>query len=144
MIKEHVKLLIFCIDDQKFVVNLNYFCLSFLFYHEVLLHWRIHWRLPTTLETSCKSVWSNGFSYVKVFIFCKWIPYTIHWDKTQILKKFCSDKIIGTKNTLFFLSQVLTHQSFTFNFQFLYQLNHKAHHSKVVCGVFQFLIPFRL
>ena len=34
-----------------------------------------------------KNVWSNAFWYVKVCIFLKNIQYTIHWDKTQILKK---------------------------------------------------------
>ena len=48
---------------------------------------RIHWRLSTILKTSNKSVWSNVFWYVDVCIFWKCIQYTIHWDKTQILKK---------------------------------------------------------
>ena len=58
---------------------------------------RIHWRLSMVLETSSKSVWSNVFWHVKVCRFRKCIQYTIHWDKTQILKKFPSDKIKGTK-----------------------------------------------
>ena len=45
-----------------------------------------------------KSVWSNVFWYVKVCIFWKCIQYTIYWDKTQMLKKFPSDKMKGTKN----------------------------------------------
>ena len=45
-----------------------------------------------------KSVWSNAFWYVKVCIFWKCIQYTIYWDKTQMLKKFPSDKMKGTKN----------------------------------------------
>ena len=45
-----------------------------------------------------KSVWSNFFWYVKVCIFWKCIQYTIYWDKTQMLKKFPSDKMKGTKN----------------------------------------------
>ena len=51
-----------------------------------LLTLRIHWRLPTILETSNKSVWSNVFWYVKVCIFWKCIQYTIHWDKTNLKK----------------------------------------------------------
>ena len=50
-----------------------------------------------------KSVWSNVLWYVKVCIFWKCIQYTIHWDETQMLKKFPSIKIIGTKNALFFV-----------------------------------------
>ena len=65
---------------------------------------RIHWKLSTILKTSNKSVWSNGFRYVKVCILWKCIQYNIHWDKTDMLKKFPSDKISGIKHALFFLS----------------------------------------
>ena len=40
-----------------------------------------------------KDVWSNIFWYVKVYIFWKWIQYTIHWDKTHMFKKFPSHKL---------------------------------------------------
>ena len=43
------------------------------------------------LETSNKSVWSNIIWYVKACILWKYIQYTIHLDKTQILKKLPSD-----------------------------------------------------
>ena len=46
------------------------------------------------------------FWYVKVCIFWKYIQYTIHWDKTQILQKLPSDKINGIKNVLFFFRQL--------------------------------------
>ena len=59
--------------------------------------WRIHWRLSTILKRSNKSVWSNVFWYVKVFIFWKCIQYTIHWDKTQIFKKLPAYKVNDTK-----------------------------------------------
>ena len=99
-----------------------------------------HWKL----STSSKSVWSNDFWYVKVCIFWKYIEYTTHWDKTQMLKKLPSNKISGTKNALFFLSQALTHNSFTFNLRFLYELKHKVHLSKTVCGIFYFRFLFIL
>ena len=54
-------------------------------------------------------------------------------DKRQMLKKLPSDKINGTKNALFFLSQASTHHSFTFNLRFLYELKHKIRLSKTVC-----------
>ena len=57
-------------------------------------------------------------------------------------KKFPSDKIGGTKNALFFLSQALTHHSFTFNLWFLYKLKHKARPSKAVCGIFDIRFRF--
>ena len=55
---------------------------------------------------SNKRKWSNVFWYVKVYIFWKFIQYTIHWDKTQKLKKFHSDKINDTKNALFFFRKI--------------------------------------
>ena len=63
-------------------------------------------------------------------------------DKTQLLKKFPSDKMNVTKNALFFLSQAPTHHSFTFNSQILYELKRKVHLSKAVSGIFHF--QFRL
>ena len=62
--------------------------------------WRTRWRLSTILIASNKSV-STVFWYVKVYInseFWKFIQYTIHWDKTQTLKKFPSDKTNVSKN----------------------------------------------
>ena len=63
---------------------------------------RIQWRLLTILKTS-KKVYEG-----------KSIQYTIHWDKTQMLKKFLLDKINVARNALFFLSLAATHRSFTF------------------------------
>ena len=59
-----------------------------------------------------------------------------------MLKKFPSDKINGTKNALFFLSQPPIHHSFTFNLRFLYELEHNVRLSKTVCGVFHFQFCF--
>ena len=63
---------------------------------------RIQWRLLTILKKS-KKVYEG-----------KSIQYTIHWDKTQMLKKFLLDKINVARNALFFLSWAATHRSFTF------------------------------
>ena len=57
-----------------------------------------------------KCVWSYDFWYAKVCIFLNCIQYTIHQDKTHILKKIPSNKINGTKNVLFFISRGLSHQ----------------------------------
>ena len=89
-----------------------------------------------------KNVWSNAFWYVKVCVFWKCIQCTIHWDKTQMLRKFPLDKISGTKNALFFLSRAPTYHSFTFNLRFLYDLKHKVRLSKTVCGIFHFRFRF--
>ena len=59
-----------------------------------------------------------------------------------MLKKSPSDKINDTKNALFFLSQVPTHHSFTFNLRFLHELKHKVHLFKNVCGIFPFQFRF--
>ena len=82
------------------------------------------------------------FWYVEVCLFWKCIQYTIHWDKTKMLKKFPSDKINGTKNALFFLSRAPTHHSFTFNLRFLHELKHKVRLSKILCGIFLFWFRF--
>ena len=69
---------------------------------------------------------------MKVYIFWKFLQYTIHLDKIQMWKKFPLDKINFTKNALFFLSRAPTHHSFTFNSRFSYELKHNAHLSKKV------------
>ena len=88
-----------------------------------------------------KSVRNNAFWYVNVCIFWKCIQYTIHWNKTQILRKIPLDKIDGTKNALFLLFWAPTHHSFTINLRFLYELKDKVL-SKTVWD-FPFWIPFR-
>ena len=103
---------------------------------------RIFLRLSTILKSSNKSVWSNVFWYVKVCMLWKCIQYTIHWDKTEMLKEFSSNKINGAKNALFFLLRVLTRHSFTLNLWFLYQLKYKVCLSKSMCGIFHFRFRF--
>ena len=102
---------------------------------------QIHWGLSTILETSNKSVWSNVFWYVRVCIFWKFIQYTWRWDKIQILKKFCSDKINGSKNAIVFLLWAPNH-SFTFILWFLCELKHKVCPSKTVCVICHFWFRF--
>ena len=87
------------------------------------------------------SVWSNVFWYVKVHTFWKCIQYSIHWDRTQILKKFSSDKINGTKNVLFFLSRAPTQHSFTFNLRFFSESKDKVL-SKTMCVGFSIFNSF--
>ena len=47
-----------------------------------------------------------------------------------MLKVMPSDKINGTKNTLFFLLRAPTHHSLTFNLRFFHALMHKVRLSK--------------
>ena len=80
--------------------------LTFFGSRSKLPYLKIQWRLSTILETSNKSVWSNIFWYVRICIFWKCIQYNIHWDNTQVLKKFPLDKISSTKNTLSFFREL--------------------------------------
>ena len=101
---------------------------------------RVHWRLSMILKANKK--WSYFFLYVKVCIFWKCIQYTIHWDKTQMLKKPLLDKLNRKKNAHFFLSRAPTHYSFTFNLLFLYEMRQKVQLPKTVCGIFHFWFRF--
>ena len=51
------------------------------YYPDLSTQLRIHWRISTILITSKKSVWSNDFWHVKVYIFWRCIKHTIHWAK---------------------------------------------------------------
>ena len=93
---------------------------------------KIHWRFSMMLI--CKKCKKYG----KVCVFWKCIQYTTHWDETQMLKKIPSNKINGTKNALFFLSQAPTHHGFTFNLRFLHELKHKVRLLKLCVGFFIF------
>ena len=67
---------------------------------------RIRWRLSTMLKTSNKSVWSNAFWCVKLCVLWKFIQYTIHWDKTQMLNKFLRTKRALQKVPSFFFREL--------------------------------------
>ena len=82
-----------------------------------------------------KSAWSNVLWYVNVRLFFKFIQYTIHWDKTQMLEQFPLDKINSTKNALLIYS-------FNFNLRFLYELKHEVRLSKTLSGIFHFQFRF--
>ena len=49
------------------------------------------------------SVRSNDFWYVKEYIFWKFIQYSIHWDKWQMLRKFLSEETFGKNMLSFYL-----------------------------------------
>ena len=91
------------------------------------------------LKHKQKSACSYVFWYVKVCIFWKCIKYTIHWDKTQMLKIFPSDKISVTKNAQFFLSRAPTHHNLIYD---SCELKHKVRLSKTMYGVFHFQFCF--
>ena len=102
---------------------------------------RIHWRPLTVLEISYRSVWTNVFWYVAVYMFWKCIQYTIHWDKTQT--PFGQNKRYK-KCPLFSFARSSPHRSFIFNMWFLYELKHKVRLSKTVRRVFHFSLLFLL
>ena len=115
-----------------------------------LVHFRfkLEIRIKVTLKAfdafknKQKSVWINAFLICKSMYILKvyWVHYT--WHKSNILKKFPSEKINVTKNIIFFLSRAPPHQSFTYDSRFLHELKQKVYVSKIVCGIFHFC--FRL
>ena len=76
------------------------------------------------------ALWVNGF--------------TIHWDKTQILKQFRSDKIKDTKNAFFLLSRAPAYHSLSHYFYFVIPIfaDAEGRLSKTVCGIFHFQFRF--
>ena len=59
-----------------------------------------------------------------------------------MLKKFPLEKINGANNALFFRLRAPTHDSFTFNLRYLYELKHKVRLSQTVCGISHFRFCF--
>ena len=93
------------------------------------------WRLLAILKTN-KRVYKVIFFNMKKNVDSESV-FTIHWDKTQILKKFRSDKI-NYKKMPSFLLKASAHHSFTFNVRFFYELKLKVCFPKTVCGIFHF------
>ena len=56
--------------------------------------------------TKVYGVGINIFWCVTAYIFWKFIQYTVHWDKTKMLKKFPSDKINVRKMYSFFFLEI--------------------------------------
>ena len=84
---------------------------------------RIQWKLSTISRTIKKAL-EVIFWYVKVYVFGKFIQYSIHYYKIQAL--FPWDKIFLIKNALISLSRApIYHTLIIFNSQFLYELKHK-------------------
>ena len=54
---------------------------------------RKQWSFLTILKISNRSVWSDIFWLLKVYLFCKFIQQSIQRDKTQMFKKLLSNKI---------------------------------------------------
>ena len=75
------------------------------------------------------------------YVYSESVFNTLYIKLKQMLKEFPSDKIDGTKNTLFFLWRGPAHYSFTFNLRFLYELKHNVRFSKTVWD-FPFSILF--
>ena len=60
----------------------------------------------SNFKNKCKVARSNVFWYVKVSLFWKFIQYTIHWNKTQMLKKFLRKKQTEQKMPSFFFREL--------------------------------------
>ena len=70
--------------------------------------------------------------------------YSTHYTlkKTQIFLSFGQNKRYKKCRLFFFCARTSAHHSFTFNLRFLYELKHKVHLSKTVCGIFHFWFCF--
>ena len=75
---------------------------------------RIHWRYLAILKIS-KNVYEVMFFDLQKYLYSESVLNTLYIEIKTNFKKFLSDKINGTKNALFFLSQAPTQHSFTFN-----------------------------
>ena len=123
---------------RNFIQFQTEFLIAIFCYFQFNNDLRIHWRLSAIIKTNNKSVWSNVFWYVTVFVFWKCIQYAIHWDKTQMLKKIPFGQTDGTLTDLFFFHKLLLITFFFFFFfdlRFLYELKHKVRLSKTVCAI---------
>ena len=128
-----------CSWDLKHFWNTYFLQQYWLIHADKGMNVRIHWKHSTILEASNKSVWSNGFWYVKVGIVWNFVQYNIHWDKTNLQKNpFRQNKRYKKCPHFFFRS------SFVFNLRFLHELKHKVRVSKAVWGIFHFRICFVL
>ena len=74
------------------------------FSNNVFFTWNL-WKYTKYYYIYLMIHWSK--TIFKVYKFGKFIQYAIHWNKTQILKNFSSDKINVTKYALFFISRAL-------------------------------------
>ena len=59
-----------------------------------------------------------------------------------MLKRLPLDKITGSKNAFFFLSQTPTHHTVTFNMRSLYELKHMARLFKTIFDSVSSLLKF--
>ena len=132
------------IEKLKIVFKIRKYYLQIIFFLMVIkdLCFKDTLKALNNFKKKQKSVWSNAFWSVKVCIFWKCIQYTIHWDKTQLLKKTSFGHNKQYRIFLFFLLQAPTYHSFTFNLQFLHELKHKVRLSKTVCWIFHFWFHF--
>ena len=103
---------------------------------------RIQWRLSAIFKRSNKSVWSNIFWYIKGCILWNCIQYTIHWDKSQTLKNFPSDKINGTKLPSFFLCKLRLITVLLLICDSYMSWSTKFVSLKLKCGIFHFRFRF--
>ena len=81
-------------------------------------------RLSAILKAS-KTVHEVMVFNMQKYLYCKSVFSKLFIEIKQMFKKILSDKINGTKNAVFFLSQAWTRQRFILNLRFLYEQKHK-------------------
>ena len=87
-----------------------------------------------------KSVWSNVFCYVK-YVHSESVFNTLYIEIKHMLKNSSKQNKWYKKCLLFSFASSNSSQ-FTFNLQFLYELEHKVRLSKIVCEIFHFRLRF--
>ena len=75
------------------------------------------------------------------YVYFENVFHTLYTEIKHKCQKNVPEKINGTKNAVFFLCHLIYH-NFIFNLRFLYELKHKVHLSKTVCGIFHFIHSF--
>ena len=113
-----------------------YKCFKFIFSN---LPFKDTLKVLDDFKNKQKSVRSNTFWYVKVYIYLESLFNTLYIEKNTNAKKISLGqnecyKIMRS----FFSHELQLHHSFNLNLQFLYELKHKVHLSIVVCRIFHF------
>ena len=118
-----------------FVPN-NLYDLFGIPFNLIKLTLRKHWRLLTlkNKQQNCMNV----FWYIKVYIFWKLIHYIIHWDKTQMLKKFLWQNTRYKSCIIFSFASSNSSVLFLIRSSYTTWIKHMVHLSKTVCGSLHF------
>ena len=97
-----------------------------------------YFKFKYTLKSFNQFFYNNIFWHVNVYIFWKFVEYTLHWDKKQISKNIS----LG-QNTLFFFRVIQLTRVYTFNLRDSYMSWNTRFVTVKLFVRFPFSIPFR-